>query len=98
MKIYKDINLTEEITNVLSLGTVQAGEKKQFTFYVVNNSLALLQNLEFSIDHQEIKIVDFPESLSAQARSKFIVEWNPSVTLKEGLDAPLRIKCEELWG
>lgn len=98
MKIYTDINLTEEITDVLSLGTVQAGESKTFTFYVVNNSMALLQNLEFSIDHQEIKIVNFPESLSAQARDKFTVEWNPTVTLKEGLHAPLRIKCEELWG
>ena len=97
MKFYKNENLTEELIT-LDLGIVEAGESKQFTFYVFNDSLAHLTDLEFEILHQEVIVISAPKDLLPQANSEFIIEWNPSVTLKEGLQARVSIKGKELWG
>jgi len=97
MKIYKDKDLMEEIT-VLDLGIVNAGETEKFTFWIKNDSNAFLRQLEFSIEHDEVEIISAPTQLSAQAVDELVVEWSPSITLKEGLKAQLRVRGEELWG
>ena len=97
MKIYKDKNLTQEI-ELLDFGIVLAGESKTFTFYVLNNSNALLKDLEFTVDHDELEILKSPNELTAQAVGDLVIEWSPSVTLKEGLKSQLKIKGTELWG
>lgn len=99
IKIYKDKSLTEEIEdNTFEFGILLAGESKQYTFWVVNSSEAYLKSLEFIVDHNEIKIIKSPKELSSQGVEELILEWSPSVTLKEGLKAILRIKGIELWG
>jgi len=99
MKIYKDKEMTEEIENdTFELGIVPAGEIKRFTFWVYNDSPAHLKNLQFIIGHDEVKILEAPIELIAQAIGELIIEWKPSITLKEGLKTPLRIKGIELWG
>lgn len=90
MKIYKDPQLKEE-TAVLDFGIVLAGEKKEYTFYILNDSFsAILQNLSFKISHPEIKIVESPKELGKQESGKITIEWVPTITLK----APLRTKME----
>ena len=98
MKIYQDRGLTEEI-NLLDLGIAPAGEIKQFTFYVYNELDAYLVDLEFEIDHErnEVFIIDAPKELPAKGSSELIIEWRPSITLKEGLRARIYIKGKELW-
>lgn len=97
MKIYKNKDLKEEI-EVLDLGIVEAGDKKSFTFYVKNDSNAYLRNMEFMVDHAEVKVLRAPREMFADSSDEIIVEWNPSVNLKEGLKAQLLIKGQELWG
>lgn len=97
MKIFKDESLTEEIT-VLDLGIVPAGETETFTFWIMNDSGALLKHLEFFVEHEEVRITKAPEELPTNAVDELIIEWNPSITLKQGLKARLRIKGIELWG
>jgi hypothetical protein len=97
MKIYLDKDLTQEIT-LLDLGIVPAGETKQFIFYVFNDSGAHLKELEFSVEHEEVKITQAPEELIAHDSDQLILRWSPSVTLKEGLKAQLNISGTELWG
>ncbi len=97
MRIYKDKDLMEEIT-VLDLGIVDAGETEKFTFWIKNESNAFLRKLEFSIEHNEIEILSAPKEMSAQAVDELVVEWSPSITLKDGLKAQLRVRGEELWG
>jgi len=97
MKLFKDKNLSEEIEE-LDLGIVEAGESKKFVFYVLNDSMAYLKNLKFEIEHSEVKILDFPEKLQANKNGELLIEWNPSITLKEGLKAQLKISGTELWG
>ncbi len=99
MKIYKDKDLTEEIIGKeIDLGEVPAGETKRFNFWVLNDSKAYLRKLNFVISHSEVSIIEAPEELDKHGVGELILEWTPSVTLKEGLKAPLIIKGEEVWG
>ena len=97
IRIYKDKDLMEEIT-VLDMGIVNAGEVEKFTFWIKNISNAFLRQLEFSIEHSEVEILSAPVQLNAQAVDELVVEWSPTITLKEGLKAQLRVRGEELWG
>jgi len=96
MRIFKDSSLIEEIQD-LDLGIVSAGESKQFIFYVYNDSLASLINLEFSTASSEIKIIEAPKELKYKESEKLVLEYNPEVTLKQGLHAELFVKAQELY-
>ena len=96
MKIFKNKNLTEEVT-YLDLGIVEAGETERFIYYVTNDSVAELKNLTFAIEHREVKIIEAPKELAPKAIAELVIEWHPAVTLKEGLKARLNINGIELW-
>ena len=97
MKIYTDAELINEIT-VLDFGTLDAGDTKQFTFYIQNDSFAYIRELEFNIEHNELEILKAPEELLANTVGELVIEWKADVTLREGLRAQLHIKGKELWG
>ena len=42
--------------------------------------------------------MESPKELITQTFEKLIIEWSPSITLKEGLKSKLEIKGKELWG
>jgi len=96
MKIFKNANLTDQIT-VLDLGIVKAGDSKQFVFYILNNSNASLKDLIFVVEHSEVNVIEAPKELLPNENNKLIIEWNPSITLKEGLKTKLKITGNELW-
>lgn len=98
MKIFKDKKLTQEIKDeTFELGIVSAGEIKQFEFWVLNDSKAYLSKLDFIVNHREVKIIEAPIELDPNIGAKLVLEWSPSITLKEGLSAPIRITGVELW-
>lgn len=96
MKLYKNKELTEEIT-ILDLGILEAGESKLFNFYVKNDSEAELKNLIFSVENKEVTIVESPKILFKKEFGELKIKWNPSVTLKQGLKAELKIQGIELY-
>ena len=98
MKIFKDKTLTQELIEVLDFGILEAGNIKQYTFYILNDTLAHLKELEFIIEHNELEIIKLPTELMPQTVGELIIEWKASVTLKEGLKAVLHVKGKELWG
>lgn len=98
MKIYKDKNLTQEIKDKADFGIVPAGETKRFKFWVLNDSSAKLIGLVFVVEHKELKIIEFPEELHSNSIGELLIEWSPSVTLKQGLRATLKVNGKELWG
>ena len=97
MKLYKDKNCKEEIIE-LNLGIVEAGESKEFIFYVKNDIEANLKELSFLINHKEVKIIKSPTNMEIGEIAELIIKWSPSVTLKEGLKTLIEIKGKELWG
>jgi hypothetical protein len=96
MKIYKDKELKNEVTT-LDFGIVLAGESRQYEFYLLNDSEAILQSLSFKISHLEIKILETPKELSQKETGKIIIEWSPAITLKAPLKAKLEIDGFELY-
>jgi len=99
IKVYTDKKLTNEIEDdTFDFGIVEAGETKQFHFWILNDSDAYLKNLDFIIEHREVKVIKYPIELLANSNEELILEWSPSITLKEGLKARLRIRGIELWG
>lgn len=97
MKIYRDKDLKEEVKDVLDLGIVPAGEVKKETYWLYNDSTALLKEISISLNHDEVKILEYPKELSAYAIGEFIVEWSPTVTLKQGLSVDLEITAKEIY-
>jgi len=96
MKIYSDEALTIPIT-AIEFGAVQAGDIKDVTVYVKNDSLAELKNLKFTLDNPEISIVKAPENLKPWGIDTLIVRWNVKVDLRKGLKAKININAEEYW-
>lgn len=97
MKLFKDKDLTKEI-EVLDFEIVPAGKTERFRFYVLNDSGAYLKTLKFEVAHKEVKVIEAPDELAPQAEGELVLDWSPSVTLKEGLKAQLKISGIELWG
>ena len=98
IKIYKDKSLKEEILSTFHLGIVPAGETRSFTFWVSNESNAYLKELKFSVEHQEVEVTEAPTEMLSHTVEKLVLTWNPSITLKEGLEAQLKVSGIELWG
>lgn len=96
MKLYKDIEKTEEIS-VIDFGIVPAGEKKSVTAYLLNNTKAKLVNISLYTEHKEISIIVCPKEMNEYETAEVVLEWAPSVTLKQGLKAQLELKYVELW-
>lgn len=97
MKIFTDKTLKEEI-EVLDLGIVPAGETREFTFFLLNDSDAFLQDLRFNTENPEIKITQSPLSMEARSTKPLTLSWTPSVTLKKGLKTKLSVIGTEIWG
>jgi len=96
MKIYLDKELTKEVHD-LEFGTVEAGTKKQFIFYVYNDSLGELVDLVFSINSKEVKIISAPKQMNPKGISELIIEYNPLVTIETGLKADIIIEGHTLF-
>ena len=96
MKLYKDKGLTQEV-KALDFGIVPAGETKKYEFFIHNDTKAWIRELKFKVGHTEVRVIDAPTQLEAGDRGILVLEWSPSVTLKEGLRAKLAIEGIELW-
>lgn len=96
MKIFKDKQLTQEVTT-LNLDSVLAGESKTYEFYAFNELHVRVENLEFSVEHKEVEVLDYPKKLQAKEIGTILIKWSPSITLKKGLKAELKIKGFEIY-
>lgn len=96
MKIYKNRELTEEIT-ILDLGIVMAGDTAKYKFYIQNDSNAELRQLKCSVESDEVKIISCPENLSTWKIGELELEWSPNITLKQGLKTNIKFSGFELW-
>ena len=96
MKVFKDPDFKEEL-NELNLGRVDAGFSKEFTFYLLNESGAKLENIKFLINHPEISLVKVPSTMNESGKDTLILKWSPTITLKEALKTNFTIEQEELY-
>jgi len=91
-KIYKDKDLQIEAENPLNLGKVKIGDTKQFVYYIYNSSLYPYEELEFSINREEVKVISAPKELEEKSSSQVVLEWKPLVSTKLKVKPTLEIK------
>ncbi len=96
MKTFLDKELTKEVQG-LEFGTVEAGESKQYIFYLFNDSLGELTDLIFSIPSKEAKIISAPIQMNPRSVSELVIEYNPSVTIEAGLKTDIIIEGHILF-
>ena len=96
MKLCSD-SQGKNVLEQLDLGIVQAGELKVYELYIHNDTKAYVTDLHFNVNHKEVEIVKAPESLDPDQSGMLLVEWRPSITLKEGLSTQLQIEGKEIW-
>ena len=97
MKIYKDKEKTKEVSSTLDFGAVMAGEKQKFEYFIENDTKAELKDIKFTVIHDELHIIKAPSHLKPHETASLVVEWSPSITIKQGLKSQLRIEAMEYW-
>ena len=102
LKLFEDKELTREILekDILPLGTepVPAGESRQFRFYLQNPSLAYIKEIIVDVPHNEVHVVEAPMEMYPHTVEEIIIQWDASVTLKEGLKTRINISAKEIYG
>lgn len=91
-KIFLDKELKNEVQDPIDLGKLKAGETKRYEFYIFNASVHPYEEMDFLVDDIEVKIISYPKELSEKASSLLILEWKPSVDIKQGLKTKLEIQ------
>lgn len=97
-QIFKDKELQNPTDDPIDLGKVKAGETKQFTYYVYNSSVYPYEELNFSVDHEEVTIISAPTELEETSSAEIILEWKPTVDIKRGLKTSLKIEGYQVIG
>jgi hypothetical protein len=82
---------------VFDFGIVSAGESIKYEYTILNDSSADIVELGFIIDNSEVKIISAPTEIKSQEVAKLVLEWKPSVTLKQGLKEELKITGYEIY-
>lgn len=93
MKLFYDQELTKEVPpdSVIDWGVVPAGETRDYTFYLHNDTAGYVLNLEVALDHPELFVLQAPAELASFETKELRIQWQCSVDLKQGLKAPLGI-------
>lgn len=104
IKIFEDEELTKDTKGVLDLGTIDAGEEKEYTFYVFNDSLIDFFNMQFEIREvddldnlgktvEELKVIEAPLELKPKVTKELKIFWRSSVSIEELQRVKLRIQA-----
>jgi len=95
-KIYEDKELKKVVGEALNLGKVKAGTTKRYTFYIYNSSVNPFEELSFTVESREVKIISAPKEIQEKSNAEIVLEWHPSVNLREGLKTRLKIEGYEV--
>ncbi len=97
-KYFEDKNLTKPIESPIDLGKLKAGEEKEYTYYVFNASVHPYEELEFSVDHKEVTVIDSPKEMEEKSSAKIVLIWKPSIDIKRGLKTSLKAQGFQVIG
>jgi hypothetical protein len=93
----KLLDSNEKEVTILDLGKVNAGESKEYTYYLLNDSDGELQNIEIKIENSEVSILSKPTVIFANQKDVVKIKWSPSLTVKKGLKTSIKIEAEEIY-
>ena len=93
----KILNLEGQEILKLDLGTLEAGQSKEYSYVVYNDTFAHVVELEISTTNEEVKVINVPDSLSPQQKATFNIVWKSSIDVKKALETILKIQAKELY-
>lgn len=96
MKLFSDKELKNEVQEI-DLGTVQAGDTKEYTYYLQNNTIARLVEIQIELSNKELNITKAPMELYAYEAKEVIIKWNCDISIKQGLKSDLSISAKEIY-
>jgi len=96
MKLFSDKELKTEVQTI-NLGTVQAGDVKEYTYYLQNNTIARLVEIQIELSNRELKIIKAPMELNSFDFSELVIKWNCDINIKQGLKSDLSISAKEIY-
>lgn len=98
LKFYKDKGLVNEIEDdTFDLGLIDAGDTKQFSFWVYNPSNAVYEDLDFIIEDSETKVLSAPKTMYPKETKELLITCTPDVTIEEPVKTQIRVKGREIW-
>lgn len=87
---FKDKELKEPIDDKIEFGKVKAGEIKEMDVYIFNSSVYPYEEMTFSVEHKEVKILSAPNEMLEKTSAKIVLQWHPTVDVKRGLRTSLK--------
>ena len=93
----KILNSTGDEIARLDLGTLQAGESKTFKYYLFNNTLADVTEIELAVPNPEVIVENYPTDLGPNEKASFELTWTPSIDVKKALQTLIKIKAKETY-
>jgi autonomous glycyl radical cofactor GrcA len=102
MKLYRDANLTQEITdNEIDLGRAEVGKETFYEFYLYNDEASSIEaikiQLENVVDKEEIRMINYPTELGKKEFKPIKFSWTPTLKLKQGLKLRINISAREIY-
>ena len=95
---FEDKELTKPIESPIDLGKLKAGEEKEYTYYVFNASVDPYEELDFSVDHEEVTVISSPTEMEEKSSAKIILKWKPSIDVKRGLKTSIKVEGFQVIG
>jgi len=99
MKLFADQELTKEVPpeTIIDWGIVPAGETREYTFYLQNDTISKVVEIQVELPHKELFILQSPMELNPYDHGELRIQWKCAVDIKQGLKTPLAIAFKEIY-
>lgn len=84
-------------TTTLDMGTLEAGKKKIYDFFLMNDSGGKAVDINVEIMHDEIEVVEHAKNLAPSEKGPLKVRWKADAKVKKGVKAIVRVSAKELY-
>jgi len=85
-----------EITEV-DLVIVKAGETKEYSYTFHNDSPRDVIDIQVEVGDNEVTVIKAPDKMSPDSKETLKLAWSPSLTVKRGLKALIKVTASELY-
>lgn len=98
MRLYADEALTTPL-DVIHLGTVEVGTRKEYVVYVVNPTRAVYENIRLTMNPEPdgLGIGNIPSRMEPGEITSIRIVWSPPLTLREALTVKLGVYGQEIY-
>jgi len=99
MKLFYDQELTKEIPpeTIIDWGIVPAGDTRDYIFYLQNDTVSKVVEIQVELPHKELAVLQAPMELNPYDYAELRIQWHCAIDVKQGLKTPLAIAYKEIY-